>query len=167
MRRTLTLLGVIAIAASVIRAQASEPGDPRSTRDEGQAAGAAPTRFVIAAAGDIACENDPNGSGSPASCQYDDTAHLIDGRNLARVLLLGDNQYERGAYAAYTSYFDPTWGRAKAQIAPAPGNHEYNNDPSSTPRGYFRYFGHAARGPDGLGYYSFDVGACPDDPAGA
>jgi hypothetical protein len=62
MRRTLTLLGVIAITASVIRAQASEPGDPRSTRDEGQAAGAVPTRFVIAAAGDIACENDPNGS---------------------------------------------------------------------------------------------------------
>ena len=57
------------------------------------------------------------------------------------MLLLGDNQYERGAYAAYTSYFDPTWGRAKAEIAPAPGNHEYDNDPSSTPRGYFRYFG--------------------------
>jgi hypothetical protein len=55
-------------------------------------------------------------------------------------------------------------GAREAQIAPAPGNHEYDNDPSSTPRGYFRYFGHAARGPDGLGYYSFDVGACPDDP---
>lgn len=164
MRRTLVLLGVLAIAATVIRAQASEPEHPSSTRDGAEPAGAAPTRFVIAAAGDIACQNDPYGSGSPANCQYDDTAHLIDGPNLARVLLLGDNQYERGAYAAYTSYFDPTWGRAKAQIAPAPGNHEYDNDPSSTPRGYFRYFGHAARGPDGLGYYSFDVGACPDDP---
>jgi hypothetical protein len=119
---------------------------------------------VIAAAGDIACQNDPYGSGSPANCQYDDTARLIDGPDLARVLLLGDNQYERGAYAADTSYFDPTWGRAKAEIAPAPGNHECDNDPSSTPRGYFRYFGHAVKGPDGLGYYSFDVGACPDDP---
>ena len=69
-----------------------------------------------------------------------------------------------GAFAAYMSYFDPTWGRAKPNLAPAPGNHEYANDPSSTPRGYFRYFGHAVKGPDGLGYYSFDVGACPDDP---
>ena len=81
MRRTLALLGVIAIAATVIRAQASEP-DARSARDGAESSGAVPTRFVIAAAGDIACQNDPYGSGSPANCQYDDTAHLIDGRNL-------------------------------------------------------------------------------------
>jgi hypothetical protein len=49
------------------------------------------------------------------------------------------------------SYFDPTWGRAKPNLAPAPGNHEYANDPSSSPRGYFRYFGDAVKGPDRLG----------------
>jgi len=163
MRRTLALLGVLAVAATVIHAQASEDTH-RRTRHRTEPAGTGTTRFVIAAAGDIACQNAPYGSGSPANCQYDDTARLIDGTNLARVLLLGDNQYDVGAFAAYMSYFDPTWGRAKPNLAPAPGNHEYANDPSSRPRGYFRYFGDAVRGPDGLGYYSYDLGACPDDP---
>ena len=164
MRKTLVLLGVLAVAGGVIAAQAAEPLRPRTMRHRIERAGAATTRYVIAAAGDIACENDAFGPGSPAACQYDDTARLIDGPNLSRVLLLGDNQYDRGAYAAYTSYFDPTWGRVKSNLAPSPGNHEYANDPSSRPRGYFRYFGGAVKGPDGLGYYSFDVGACPDDP---
>ena len=164
MRRTLVLLGVLAIAGTVIHAQAAEPVRPRAMRHRIERQGPVAARYVIAAAGDIACESDPNGPGSPATCQYDDTARLIDGANLSRVLLLGDNQYERGAYAAYTSYFDPTWGRAKANLAPAPGNHEYANDPSSRPRGYFRYFGKNVKGPDGLGYYSFDIGACPDEP---
>ena len=163
MRRTLALLGVLAVAATMIHARASEDA-PRRTRHRTEPAGTGTTRFVIAAAGDIACQNAPYGSGSPANCQYDDTARLIDGADLARVLLLGDNQYEVGAFAAYMSYFDPTWGRAKPNLAPAPGNHEYANDPSSRPRGYFRYFGDAVKGPDGLGYYSYDVGACPDDP---
>ena len=163
MRRTLALLGVLAVAATVIHAQASQDRH-RRTHHGIEAAGTGTTRFVIAAAGDTACQNAPYGSGSPANCQYDDTAHLIDAANLARVLLLGDNQYDVGAFAAYMSYFDPTWGRAKPNLAPAPGNHEYANDPSSRPRGYFRYFGVAVRGPDGLGYYSYDVGACPGDP---
>src|SRR4029450_8853774 len=163
MRRTLALLGVLAVAATVIHAQASEDAPPRPRPRPGPA-GAGTTRFVIAAAGDIACQNAPYGSGSPANCQYDDTARLIDGADLSRVLLLGDNQYEVGAFAASMSYFDPTWGRAKPNLAPAPGNHEYANDPSSSPRRYFRYFGDAGEGRYRLGYCSYDVGACPDDP---
>jgi hypothetical protein len=100
----------------------------------------------------------------PSLCQHDETAKLIDGAGLAEVLPLGDNQYEVGAYAAYTRYFGPTWGRAFENLSPVPGNHEYANDPSSRPSGYFRYFGDRVKGPDGLGYYSFDLGACPDDP---
>jgi hypothetical protein len=165
MRRTLVLLGVLAIAATVIRAQASEPEHPSSTRDGAEPAGAVPTRFVIAAAGDIACQNDPYGSGLPRTAST--TTPPPDRRHEpGPVLLLGDNQYERGAYAAYIELLRPTWGRAKPNLAPAPGNHEYDNDPSSTPRGYFRYFGDAVKGPDGLGYYSFDVGACPTTRAG-
>jgi acid phosphatase type 7 len=112
---------------------------------------------VIGAAGDIACESDP--SSDPAECRYDDTADLIDGTGLTKVLLLGDNQYETGSLGAYQTYFDPTWGRVLRRLAPAPGNHEHAQDATSVPRGYFRYFGRRVRGPDGLGYYSFDVPA--------
>ncbi len=164
MRRTLVLLAVLAIAGSVIQAEAAENLRPRAIRHRVEREGPVPTRYVIAAAGDIACADDAYGPQSPANCQYDDTANLIDRPSLTRVLTLGDNQYDRGAYDAYLSYFDPTWGRAKATLSPAPGNHEYANDPSSRPNGYFRYFGNGVKGPDGLGYYSFDLGACPDDP---
>ena len=121
-------------------------------------------RFVIGAAGDIACESDPNGSATPGVCQYDDTSDLIHRTGLTEVLVLGDIQYEQGEYRAFLSYFDPTWGRALSNISPAPGNHEYPNGPSSLPRGYFRYFGNDVKGPHRLGYYSFDIGACPGDP---
>lgn len=164
MRRTLVLIAVLALAGSVIHARADESVRLGATRRSTERLGPAATRYVIGAAGDIACQNDAYGPQSPATCQYDATADLIERANLAEVLTLGDNQYERGTYAAYTSYFDPTWGRSFANLSPAPGNHEYANDPSSRPRGYFRYFGTRVRGPDGLGYYSFDLGACPDDP---
>ena len=166
MRRTLALLGVLAIAASVIHAQASDPRGPHAMRHRVERGGTAPTRYVIAAAGDIACENDPNGSGSPASCQYDDTAHLIDRPNLARVLLLGDNQYERGAYAAYTSYFDPTWGRAKADIAARARQSRVRQRSVLDPRGYFRYFGHAARDRMGSATTPSTSACVPTTPAG-
>jgi calcineurin-like phosphoesterase family protein len=164
-RRTPAFVALLAFALFAFDAGASEPIRPRALRDRVERETApATTRYVIAAAGDIACDHDPNGPSHPSTCQYDDTARLIDGDDLAAVLLLGDNQYERGRYRAYLRYFDPTWGRAFAKLAPAPGNHEYDNDPSSTPTGYFRYFGEAAKGPDGLGYYAFDVGACPNAP---
>lgn len=165
MRRTPAFVALLAFALFSFDAGASEPVRPRAIRDRiEQESTPTATRYVVAAAGDIACDHGPNGPSSPSTCQYDDTARLIDGGDLAAVLLLGDNQYERGRYAAYLRYFDPTWGRALDVLAPAPGNHEYGNDPSSSPTGYFRYFGHAVRGPDGLGYYAFDVGACPDAP---
>ncbi len=118
--------------------------------------------ITLAAAGDIACQSDPGSD--PSSCRYDDTADLVAGQGFTQVLLLGDTQYETGAYRAFEDHFEPTWGRVLGRLRPAPGNHEYAQDPSSTPRGYFRYFGDDAKGPDGLGYYSFDLGACPDAP---
>ena len=121
-------------------------------------------RLVIGAAGDIACASDPNGPGSPETCQYDETADLIVGTGLDEVLPLGDNQYDVGAFAAFMAYFDPTWGRAFAKMSPVPGNHEHAQDPTSRPGGYFRYFGDRVKGPHRLGYYSYDLGACPDAP---
>lgn len=122
-------------------------------------AAAAPARseVVIGAAGDIACPADPHGSAAPDSCQYDDTSDLIFRTGLTAVLALGDNQYDTGTLSAYQHYFDPWWGRVFPKIHPVPGNHEYAQDPSAKPRGYFRYFGDAVKGPEDLGYYSFDV----------
>ena len=67
-------------------------------------------------------------SDRPDSCQYDDTADLLDG--LTAVLVLGDGQYETGDYDAYVKYYGPTWGRFRTRTFPAPGNHEYTEDPS-------------------------------------
>jgi hypothetical protein len=114
---------------------------------------------VVGAAGDIAC--DPaspdfhQGRGTGAACVMGRTAGLVERLRPATVLALGDNQYEDNAYAKYLASYAPTWGRFKALIHPAIGNHEY-----ATPRaaGYFRYFG-AAAGTPGQGYYSFDLGA--------
>src|SRR5206468_9702249 len=97
---------------------------------------------VLLAAGDIA---------SCLSTGDEATAQLISA-NSGTVATLGDNVYERGSGAEFTTCFDPTWGAFKDRIRPAPGNHEY-----LTPggQGYFDYFG-AAAGKIGQGYYSYD-----------
>lgn len=168
MRRIVGVAAIVALAAlgvSVIDAFPNElvalPVDHPAEHDleePGQ------SRYVVVAAGDIVCPSAANGPDRPTTCQHDDTAALIDRDGIDEILLLGDNQYDRGSYAEYTNYFEPTWGRAFANISPSPGNHEYDNDPATTPRGYFRYFGARVRGPDGLGYYAFDLGSCPDAP---
>jgi hypothetical protein len=119
---------------------------------------------VIAAAGDIAC--DPTsakfngGEGGKSVCHEAITANLVlDGRYDA-VLPLGDDQYECGDAAAFAKSYHPSWGKLKPITRPVIGNHEYGkachrNDPS----GYFDYFGAAASGGPGTGYYSFDLGA--------
>ena len=162
MRRPLAIaIALVALAASTSRAAGVRPTD----RGREEPAPSAPHgRWVIGAAGDIACDADPNGPGDPETCQFDDTADLVVDAGLDEVLLLGDNQYETGAYADYVAYFDPTWGRAFANTSPVPGNHEYARGPNGRPKGYFRYFGDEVRGPKRLGFYSFDLGACPDDP---
>jgi len=144
MRRRRTLSSVFAVAAigwSLVSA-ATAPARPQ---------------IVIGAAGDIACPAKPNGASAPDSCQYDDTSDLLVHAGLTAVLTLGDNQYDTGSFKDYQRYFDPWWGRVFPKIFPVPGNHEYAEDPSAKPRGYFRYFGDAVKGPDGLGYYSFDL----------
>jgi hypothetical protein len=99
---------------------------------------------VVLAAGDI------------ASCSSDGderTAALLDA-NRGIVLALGDLAYDNGTLEEFRSCFGPSWGRHKARIRPAPGNHEYY----SAAAGYFAYFG-AAAGPAKRGYYSFDLGS--------
>jgi uncharacterized repeat protein (TIGR01451 family) len=101
---------------------------------------------VIAAAGDISCAQEPEGS---STCRDQATSDLLVDEGLARVLTLGDQQYETGDFSAFNSYYDPTWGRLKAITSPTTGNH----DPFSS--GYLPYFGSRAPGP----YYSYDIGS--------
>jgi uncharacterized repeat protein (TIGR01451 family) len=100
---------------------------------------------VIAAAGDISCAR---GSDGTTTCRDQATSDLLVGQGLTRVLGLGDQQYDTGALADFTAFYDPTWGRVKDITSPAPGNH----DPFTS--GYSAYFG--ARAP--AAYYSYDIG---------
>jgi 3',5'-cyclic AMP phosphodiesterase CpdA len=101
---------------------------------------------LIAAAGDI--------SDSKLSAQAQ-VAELVADGGYEAVLLLGDNQYMKGALEDYRQYFAPTWGRFKERLYPVPGNHEYLTPNAA---GYFTYFGERAGDPQ-QGWYSFDVGA--------
>jgi acid phosphatase type 7 len=123
---------------------------------------------VIAAAGDIACDpgsQDYNGGrGTSYDCRQLYTSNLLTGAGLAKVLPLGDNQYECGSYQAFLHSYDLSWGRVKGLSRPVPGNHEYRrsggtgcNGSNAGAHGYFTYFG-AAAGSPGKGYYSYDIG---------
>ena len=73
--------------------------------------------------------------------------------------MLGDGAYPNGSYDDFMNYYEPTWGRHKARIRPAIGNHEYGDpDDRSRGAGYFSYFGDAAGDPN-QGWYSYDLGA--------
>jgi acid phosphatase type 7 len=99
---------------------------------------------VLAGAGDIAiCGN----SGS------EQTAQLLDGI-AGQVVTFGDNSNESGTAAQFADCFAPTWGRHRARIRPAPGNHDYYTAGAS---GYYGYYGSAAGDP-AKGYYSYELG---------
>jgi 3',5'-cyclic AMP phosphodiesterase CpdA len=96
------------------------------------------------------------GAGDIAMCDgnAESTARLLDGIG-GTVFTLGDNAYYSGTREEFRNCYDPTWGRHKGRTRPIPGNHDYGS-PGAAP--YFEYFGPGA-GPQGLGYYSFDLGA--------
>jgi len=97
------------------------------------------------------------GAGDIASCTSagdEATAALLD-QIPGSVFTAGDNAYPSGGAQAFADCFDPTWGRNKLRIRPAPGNHEYETPAAS---GYFGYFG-AAAGDPATGFYSYDYGA--------
>lgn len=112
-------------------------------------------RFVIGAAGDVACDAPPASDPGSSVCRYDATAALL--ASVDHVLTLGDNQYPSGSLEAYRRWYGPTWGRFRAITRPVPGNHEYLSGPGDEPTGYLAYFGDRVRGPGGLGSYSFDL----------
>ena len=112
-----------------------------------------PTRFRIAAAGDIACV--PGTPMTATTCRHGPVSDLLVGAGLSAVLPLGDLQYDEGELAGFLGSYDPTWGRVKSITFPSPGNKEYQ---SGNADGYFGYFG-ARAGDRALGYYAFDIGS--------
>jgi chitodextrinase len=118
---------------------------------------------VIAAAGDIACDyissSFNGGNGTETECRQKYTSDLLVGAGLARVLVLGDNQYSNGSLTRYQNSYDLSWGRVKSITRPIPGNHE-----EGSANGYFDYFNGVGEadgpaGPRGKGWYSYDIGS--------
>lgn len=109
-----------------------------------------PTDPVVVAAGDIACP----AAGGP-SCKQAATETIAGNQNPSAVFVLGDNQYDNGAFSEYNGAgaYNATWGLFNPIVDPVPGNHEYG---TSSAAGYFQYFGAVAHPPEG--YYSFNLG---------
>jgi hypothetical protein len=106
---------------------------------------AAAKSATLIAAGDIASCGDESDEA---------TARLLD-RLPGLIATLGDNAYESGTRSQFERCFQPTWGRHKTRMRPAPGNHDYESRGAMP---YFDYFGRAA-GVHGQGYYGYEVGA--------
>jgi hypothetical protein len=76
-----------------------------------------PVSEIALAAGDIA--------GCTERFHDEATADLLDTIE-GTVLALGDNVQGAGTREDFANCFEPSWGRHKARIWPAAGNHEYN-----------------------------------------
>jgi hypothetical protein len=131
---------VAALAAALLVAPLGcGDGSPKQTKRAAE--------VDVVAAGDIArCE----------SANDEATAELVAAEPKATVLVLGDNAYHSGLEEEFEGCYEPSWGAFKDRTRPVPGNHEYQHHRDAGP--YFKFFGEAA-GPEGRGYYSFDLGS--------
>ncbi len=97
------------------------------------------------------------GAGDVADCGSDGavrTAALLDSLR-GTIFIAGDVAYvTKENPHPFVTCFDPAWGRHRARIRPAVGNHEYS---AEGPAAYFDYFG-AQAGPRPGGYYSYELG---------
>jgi hypothetical protein len=128
------------------------PSSPSGSSPPGGVASGAPTAApsgpvedpVLVGAGDIA---------SCLSTGDEATAALLDDIE-GTVFTAGDNAYESGSEQDFRDCYEPSWGRHRDRTRPAPGNHDWATDDLA---GYRGYFGEAAA-PDGVPWYSFDLG---------
>jgi hypothetical protein len=127
----IALIAALSLAGPALASAASTPN--------------ASGNVTLIAAGDIAsCSS----KGDTA------TATLVEGMP-GTVATLGDNAYPEGRPQDFANCYAPTWGQFKDRTHPAAGNHDYMTPNAA---GYFGYFG-AAAGPEGKGYYSYDLGS--------
>ena len=107
---------------------------------------AADPAVTVVAVGDIAC---PPGLRTTATrCRQGATARAAAALSPTRVLVLGDEQYQKGSYYGFTHSYKKSWGKLRSITWPVPGNHEYETRGA---RGYYRYFKY--RQPGAPGYY--------------
>ena len=127
-------------------ASGSASGGPSGSTSPSEApSGSPPVDAVLVGAGDI------------ASCTNDDdraTAALVEAIP-GTVFTAGDNAYDNGSEKDFRDCYDPTWGRFKDRTRPSAGNHDWLTKDLA---GYLGYFG-AAAAPDGVSWYSYDLGA--------
>ena len=150
MRRPLPLLVASLVAAAlVLTGCGSVPSADGRTADTARLASDA--GVVVVAAGDIACA--PGKAVTRTTCKQAATARAAAALSPARVLALGDLQYEKGSYKGFTRSYDASWGALRSITWPVPGNHEYY---SAGAAGYYRYF--AGQQPGAPGYYRQSLG---------
>jgi hypothetical protein len=107
---------------------------------------AAEPSATLVAVGDIACP--PGYRPASTRCRQGATYRLSASLAPTRVIVLGDEQYEKGSYYGFTHAYAKSWGKLKSVTWPVPGNHEYY---TAGGRGYYRYFKYRQPGPSG--YY--------------
>ena len=134
------------IAAALLAFGPSGTALPAAIGPSEPAVDPGPPDPVLVGAGDIA------GCDSPGD---EATAALID-HIPGTVFTAGDNAYVNGTADEFAKCYEPTWGRFKDRTMPAPGNHEYQSDPTAA--GYYGYFGPAAGDP-AKGYYDYTLGS--------
>jgi acid phosphatase type 7 len=136
------------VLAACSAASFAQTASRRSSRSPEKAnARERPDEVVLVGAGDIASCTHPEGARA--------TAKLLE-QIPGTVFAAGDLAYEKGSVADFQNCYGPTWGRFKVRTRPALGNHEYGLPGPAT--AYFQYWGERA-GPQGRGYYSYDLGA--------
>jgi acid phosphatase type 7 len=146
-----TLLGSLVVGALVLTGCGASTDDDRTsaTTDRGQLTASEPTATVVAV-GDIAC---PAGlRKTRRACHQAATARAATALSPDQVIALGDEQYQKGSYRAFTHSYAKSWGALRSITAPVVGNHEYYTPGA---RGYFRYF--AAQQPGSPGWYARDL----------
>jgi hypothetical protein len=121
---------------------------------------------VLAAVGDISCQNDRKegtekpkdlcGGGFIATTRntaQNATAMQVEAMNPTLVAVLGDEQYQNGYYQDFENSFDKYWGAFKFLQRPSPGNHEF-------------YDNHGQLGVRGYGYFDYYNGFQHDPATG-
>ena len=96
------------------------------------------------------------GAGDIADCATGDdaaTARLLD-QLPGTVFTAGDDALPEGSARQFADCYAPTWGRHLARTRPAPGERDWATKDLA---GYLGYFG-AAAAPDGVTWYSYDLG---------
>jgi hypothetical protein len=140
------LLGVLAVGALVLAGCGTGPTGDRTSdskgADKAQLSGDPSARIV--AVGDIACP--PGARKTRRSCHQAATARAALALAPDAVLALGDDQYNKGRYRAFTHSYARSWGKLLPITWPVVGNHEYYTPGA---RGYYRYFAGRQDGPPG------------------